>query len=112
MQVYFQDLFDSYSKQTSKIDVLLGEIRSSGKEKITHVYVCLCVCVCGGGGLHVTVTIFYSPQAPMKRVWNPLLPQINITEQCESLCTRQINFENPPKPTLGFDSGAECLLTR
>ena len=47
MQVYFQDLFDSYSKQTSKIDVLLGEIRSSVEEKITHV--CANVCVGGGG---------------------------------------------------------------
>ena len=100
MYVYFQDLFDLSSKQTSKIDILLGEIRSSGEEKITHV--CVCVCVCRGGGLYVT--IFYSPQAPMKSVWNPLLSQINITEQCESLCTRQIIFENPPEPTVGFDT--------
>ena len=63
----------------------------------------------GGGGLHVT--IFCSPQAPMKRVWNPLLPQINLTEQCESLCTGQIIFENPPETTLGFDSGTECSVT-
>ena len=46
MYVYFQDLFDLSSKQTSKIDILLGEIRSSGEEKITHV----CVCVCREGG--------------------------------------------------------------
>ena len=38
-------LFPGSSKQTSKIDILLGEIRSSGEEKITHV----CVCVCRGG---------------------------------------------------------------
>ena len=99
MYVYFQELFDLSSKQTLKIDILLGEIRSSDEENTTH----MCVCVC--------VTIFYSPQAPMKRVWNPLLAQINITAQCESLCTRQIIFENPPKPTLGFDSGTECSVT-
>ena len=51
------------------------------------------------------LTIFYSPQAPMKRVWNPLLPQINITEQRESLCKRQIIFENPLEPTLGLTLG-------
>ena len=45
MYGYFQELFDLSSKQTLKIDILLGEIRSSGKEKITHV----CVCVCVGG---------------------------------------------------------------
>ena len=92
MYLYFQE---------SKIDILLGEVRSSGEEKITHVCVCM-------GGLHVT--IFYSPQAPIKRVWNPLLPQINITEQRESMCTRQIIFENPPEPTLDFDSGTECSV--
>ena len=53
------------------------------------------------------LTIFYSPQAPMKRVWNPPLPQINIKEQCESLCKRQIIFENPLEPTLSFDIGTE-----
>ena len=47
------------------------------------------------------ITKFFSPQAPMKRAWNPLLPQIFITEQCESLCERQIIFENPPVLTLG-----------
>ena len=46
MYVYFQDLFDLSSKQTSKIDILLGEIRSSGEEKITN----MCFCVCVGGG--------------------------------------------------------------
>ena len=37
---------DKFITQTSKIDILLGEIRSSGEEKITH----MCVCVCVGGG--------------------------------------------------------------
>ena len=46
----------------------------------------------------------------MKRVLNPLLPQINITEQCESLCIRQIIFENPPEQTLGFDSGTKRYM--
>ena len=78
-----------------------GEIRSSGVERITHV----CVFVCRVG--ECVLTIFYSPQAPMKRVWNPLLPQINIKEQCESLCKRQIIFENPLEPTLSFDIGTE-----
>ena len=41
---YFQELFDLSSKWTSKIDILLREMFSSGEEKITHV------CVCGGGG--------------------------------------------------------------
>ena len=76
-------------------------------EKLGHrvrrkLRMCVFVCVVGMGP---HVTLFYSPQAPMKRVWNPLLPQINITEQCESLCRRHIIFENPPEPTLGFDSG-------
>ena len=53
----------------------------------------MCVFVCVGGVL----TIFYSPQATMKMVWNPLPPQINITEECESLCIRQIIFGNPPE---------------
>ena len=85
----FHDLFDLSNKQGGR--VLLGEIRSSGEEKITHV--------CVGG--ECALTIFYSSQAPMKRAWNPLLPQIFITEQCESLCERQIIFENPPVLTLG-----------
>ena len=60
--VCFQDLFELSNKQTSKIDILYGEIRS-GEEKITHA----CVCVCRGGGMCV-LTIFYSPQTPMNRV--------------------------------------------
>ena len=39
----------------------------------------------------------------------PLLPQINMTEQSESLCKRQIIFENHPEPTLGFDIGTEWI---
>ena len=46
MHVYFKDLFDLANKQTSKIDILLGEIISSGEEKITHMLVCVSVCVC------------------------------------------------------------------
>ena len=61
----------------------------------------------GKSALSCVLTIFYCPQAPMKRVWNSLLPLINITDQCESLCKRQIIFENPPEPTLGFDIGTE-----
>ena len=47
----------------------------------------------------------------MKRVWNLLLPQIDIIGQCESLFTRRIIFENPPETTLGFESGTECSVT-
>ena len=32
---------------------------------------------------------------------------MNIKEQCESLCKRQIIFENPLEPTLSFDIGTE-----
>ena len=49
MYVYIHDLFNLSNRQTSKIDILLallGENRSSGEEKITHV----CVFVCVGGG--------------------------------------------------------------
>ena len=35
--MYFQDLFDLSIKQTSTIDILLGEISSSNEEKITHM---------------------------------------------------------------------------
>ena len=64
----------------------------------------MCVCVCVGGANYEYFRVF-----PHKHpwVWNPLLPQINITEQCESLCKRQINFENPPEPTLGVDTATE-----
>ena len=88
---------------------LIYQISKEGgvcREKIDHrVKRELRMCVLGG---ECVLTIFYSPQAPMERVWNPLLPQSNITEQCESLCTRQIIFENPPEPTMGFDSGTNC----
>ena len=43
----------------------------------------MCVFVCVGG--ECVWTIFYSPQAPMKRVWNLLLPQIDRPKQCKSL---------------------------
>ena len=54
------------------------------------------------------LTIFFSPRAPMKRVWNPLLPQINIKEQFESLCKRQILWK-PLEPTLSFDIGTDWI---
>ena len=60
----------------------------------------MCVFVFRGWG---KLTLFYSPQAPVKRVWNPLLPKIDITEQCESQCKKQSIFENPPEPTFGFN---------
>ena len=50
------------------------------------------------------LTIFYSPQAPVTRVWNPILPQIDITELCVSHCVKGIY---QPEPTLGFDRGTE-----
>ena len=64
------------------------------REKLDHqvkrkLRMCVFVCV----RVECVITIFYIPQAPMKRVWNALLPQIYITEQCESLCKRQIIFE-------------------
>ena len=68
-----------------------------GEEKISQV----CVCVCKEVG--VLTIILYSPQVPMGL--EPLLPQINMTEQSESLCKRQIIFENHPEPTLGFEIG-------
>ena len=43
MYVYFQELFDLSSKQTSKFDILFGAIRSSGEGKITHVCVYVCI---------------------------------------------------------------------
>ena len=51
------------------------------------------------------LTIFSSPQASMKMVLNPLFPQTDITESCESLCKTQIIFENQPEPTLGLTLG-------
>ena len=44
MYICFQILFNLSNEHTSKIDILYGENRSSGEEKITHV----CVCVCRG----------------------------------------------------------------
>ena len=77
------------------------------REKLDHWVkrkLCMCVFVCVGGRACV-LTIFYSPQVPMGL--EPLLPQINMTEQSESLCKRQIIFENHLEPTLGFDIGTE-----
>ena len=54
MYVFSQDLFDLSNKQTSKIDILLGEIISSGKEIITHATVSLCM----KGGM-LSISIFY-----------------------------------------------------
>ena len=70
----------------------VGNEGGVSREKIDHrvkrvLRKCVFVCVVGG---ECMLTIFYSPQAPMKRVWNALLPQINIREQCCSLCERQI----------------------
>ena len=79
MYVYFQDVFDLLNKQTWMINILWGEIRSSGEEVITH----MCVFGCVEGML----TVFYSPQAPMKRVWNPLNPKL-IQENSVSLCVK------------------------
>ena len=60
------------------------------REKLDHlVKRKLRVFVCREQGL----TIFYGLQAPMKRVWNPLFPQIDITEHCNSLCKRQISLK-------------------
>ena len=97
MYIYFKDLFDLSNKQNRRLIFRREKLEHRVKRKLR-----MCVFVCVGG--ECVLTLFYSPQAPLKRVWNPLIPQINITEQCESLCKRQINFENPPKPTLGFDT--------
>ena len=78
---------------------LIYQISKEGgfcREKLDHRVkrkLRMCVFVCVGG--ECVLTMFYSSQAPMKRVWNALLPQIYITEQCESLCKRQIIFEKP-----------------
>ena len=47
---------------------------------------------------------------PVHKTRTSFFPKL-ISEQCESRCTRQIIFENPPEPTLGFYSGTECLVT-
>ena len=72
MYIYFHDLFDLSIKQGG----------GGCREKLDHRVkrkLRMCVFMCVGG--ESVLTIFYSSQAPMKRVWNPLLPQINITEQ-------------------------------
>ena len=63
------------------------------REKLDHrVKRTLRMCVFLKVGRVCVPTIFYSPQAPMKRVWNPLLPRIDITKQCESLCRTSLGF--------------------
>ena len=74
--------------QISKDGSFVGRNQIIGRRQN---YACVSLCVKGG---ECQLTIFYSPQATMKKVRNPLLPKINITEQCESLCKRQIIFEN------------------
>ena len=49
MYVYFQELFDLSSKQTSRIDILFGEITSLGDD------VCVCVCVRAVSYTHLTL---------------------------------------------------------
>ena len=96
MYIYFHDL--------------IGKEGGFCREKLDHRVkreLRMCVFVCVGG--ECVLTIFYCLQAPMKRVWNPLLPQSNITEQCESPCKMQIIFENPLEQTLSFDIGTECI---
>ena len=93
MYIYFQELFDLPNKHRGE-----GVV---GRNKIIwwrENYACVCLCV---GGESVWA-LLYSIVHKQPWVWNPLLPQINITTQCE-LCKRQIIFEYPPEPTLGFD---------
>ena len=81
--------------QNGKEEGFCRKIRSSGEERITHV----CVFVCVGGRVCANY-ILWSTSTHEKGL-DPLLPQNNITEQCESLCKHEIIFENPPEPTLG-----------
>ena len=92
-----QHLFDlSLSKHRSLIFCM---------EKLDHrMKKKLSMQVCSWEGV---LTIFYSAQARMKRVWDPLLPQ--ITKQCESLCKKLTIFENQLELTFGFHSGLECF---
>ena len=53
---------------------------------------CLCVRVVGGGG---HVSIFYSPQAPMKRVWNPFLPQIDASHCVQGRSSLKTRLNQP-----------------
>lgn len=57
--------------------------------------------------MEVGLTKLYSQQATVNRFWTHppiVLPQIDSTEQFESLSKRQIIFGKPPKPLLGFES--------
>ena len=67
---------------------------------------CVLVCVWVGG---VLLIIFYSPQAPMKRAWNPLLLQIYITEQCESLFKKTDHLWKAALTNNGFDGWTEWI---
>ena len=93
---------------------LIYQISKQGgfcREKLDHRVkkeLRMCVFVCVGG--ECVLTIFYRPQASMRKCLELLRPQINITEQCESLCKRQIIFENPLEPTLSFDNGTEMSI--
>ena len=59
----------------------------------------MCVFVCVGGKCALTINTHEKG-----------LPHINTKEQCESLCKRQIIFENPLEPTLSFDIGTEYFF--
>ena len=67
---------------------------------------CVLVCVWVGG---VLLIIFYSPQAHMKRAWNPLLLQIYITEQCESLFKKTDHLWKAALTNNGFDGWTEWI---
>ena len=84
MYVYFQDSFDVSNKQYRRL-IFFREKLGRMKRKLR---MCVFVCV-GGWGECVCY-----PQSPESRDWNPPFHQIDITEQCESLCKRQIIFES------------------
>ena len=101
MYIFFHDFFDLSNDKGGRVC----------REKLYHrvkTELRMCVFVCVGGRVCANYNILYSTSTDetMKWVWNPFL-QINITEQCESLCKRQIIFENPPEPTLSLDIGTE-----
>ena len=67
----------------------------------------MCVFLCVGEREEATCNYILESTSTHEKGLDPLLPQIDITQQCESLCTRQIIFETLPEPTLGFDNGTE-----
>ena len=81
---------------------MYGEIRSSDEEKSTPG-----VFLCVGEREEATCNYILESTSTHEKGLDTLLPQIDITQQCESLCTRQIIFETLPEPTLGFDNGTE-----